>query len=181
MPFPHPSPPTPLPSQLHSTPARVSLHVRAAPSEGTARRSAFSFRLFLYRLYISMERSSSSSQPSASGRRAAEAVSTDLTPSRVATVVADAAQTVLRRRFRVVLLVRDAYEHLSANASALQAVQDDLKTMLRLMLADLIPDLLGPFGFVDDAAVIGTVVQSVRTELDRFRTWERTQLPDATA
>ena len=156
-----------------------------------------------------MERSSSSSQPSASGRRAAEAVSTDLTPSRVATVVADAAQTVLRRRFRVVLLVRDAYEHLSANASALQAVQDDLKTMLRLMLswvnrsyarvpwsalvliagavcyfvmpADLIPDLLGPFGFVDDAAVIGTVVQSVRSELDRFRTWERTQLPDATA
>jgi uncharacterized membrane protein YkvA (DUF1232 family) len=155
-----------------------------------------------------MELSSSSSKPSASRSRSVPTFSSDLTASRIATAVADAAQTVLRRRFRVVLLVRDAYEHLTANASALQAVQDDLKTMLRLMLswvnrsyarvpwsalvmmagavcyfvmpADLIPDLLGPFGFVDDAAVIGTVVQSVRTELDRFRTWERTQLPGAT-
>lgn len=156
-----------------------------------------------------MELSSSSSPPSAPHSLSTETLSADLTPSRVASAVADAAQTVLRRRFRVVLLVRDAYEHMTANASALQAVQDDLKTMLRLLLSwvsrsyarvpwsalvmiagavcyfvmpvDLIPDVLGPLGFVDDAAVIGTVVQSVRAELDRFRSWEQGHLPETTS
>jgi uncharacterized membrane protein YkvA (DUF1232 family) len=38
---------------------------------------------------------------------------------------------------------------------------------------DLVPDVLGAIGFVDDVSVITTVVQRVRGELDRFRRWER--------
>lgn len=39
--------------------------------------------------------------------------------------------------------------------------------------ADLIPDLLPGIGFMDDVAVVSAVVQAVRDELERFRTWER--------
>jgi uncharacterized membrane protein YkvA (DUF1232 family) len=112
----------------------------------------------------------------------------------------DAAQIVLRRRFRVVLLVRDAYDRMLTNASVLEAVWDDLQTIMRLLVAwaedsyrrvpwtplvlmaaallyfvlpvDVIPDFLAGIGFVDDVAVISSVVQSVRDELDRFRDWE---------
>jgi uncharacterized membrane protein YkvA (DUF1232 family) len=112
----------------------------------------------------------------------------------------DAAQIVLRRRFRVVLLVRDAYDRMVTNASVLEAVWDDLQTIMRLLVAwaedsyrrvpwtplvlmaaallyfvlpvDVIPDFLAGIGFVDDVAVISSVVQSVRDELDRFRDWE---------
>lgn len=114
----------------------------------------------------------------------------------------EAARRVLRRRFRVVLLIRDAYAHLEANADALSAVWDDVRAALRLLVAwvrrsyrqvsgtsllllvaallyfvtpvDLIPDTLGAIGFVDDVAVIQTAVEAVRTELDRFRAWEET-------
>ncbi|PSQ73637.1 MAG: hypothetical protein BRD26_00500, partial [Bacteroidetes bacterium QH_1_64_81] len=41
---------------------------------------------------------------------------------------------------------------------------------------DIIPDTLGALGFVDDVAVIETAVQAVRTELDRFRDWEDTNV-----
>jgi len=112
----------------------------------------------------------------------------------------DAARIVLRRRFRVVLLVRDAYDRMVTNASVLEAVWDDLQTIMRLLVAwaedsyrrvpwtplvlmaaallyfvlpvDVIPDFLAGIGFVDDVAVISSVVQSVREELDRFREWE---------
>lgn len=115
-------------------------------------------------------------------------------------ILATAAQRVLRRRFRVVLLLRDAYAHLEANASALEAISQDVRTALRLLVAwaqrsyrgvsdgalvllvaallyfvapiDLIPDALGALGFVDDVAVIETAVSAVRAELDRFRDWE---------
>lgn len=115
----------------------------------------------------------------------------------------EAARRVLRRRFRIVLLIRDAYAHLEANASALTAVWDDLRAALRLLVAwvqrsyqqvsgasivlivvalvyfvtpvDVIPDALGAIGFVDDVAVIETAVQAVRSELDRFREWEETK------
>ena len=113
----------------------------------------------------------------------------------------DAAQQVLSRRFRVVLLVRDAYDRMTAHPSALSAVWADLQTLLRLVIAwlqrsyrriswtplviivggliyfvtptDLIPDMLGAIGFVDDVTVISTVVHTVRDELDRFREWEQ--------
>lgn len=34
---------------------------------------------------------------------------------------------------------------------------------------DLIPDILGVFGFADDIAVVGLVAGAIRDELDRFR------------
>jgi len=113
----------------------------------------------------------------------------------------EAARRVLRRRFRVVLLIRDAYAHLEANADALTAVWADLQAALRLLLAwtrrsyrkvsaaslvllvaallyfvtpvDVIPDALGVLGFVDDLAVIQTAVETVREELEQFREWEK--------
>lgn len=125
------------------------------------------------------------------------------TGSELTETLLEAARRVLRRRFRVVLLIRDAYAHLEANASALTVVWDDLQAALRLLLAwvqrsyrkvsgasilvlvaaliyfvtpvDVIPDTLGAIGFVDDIAVIETAVETVRTELDRFREWEDTK------
>lgn len=41
-----------------------------------------------------------------------------------------------------------------------------------LMPADLIPDFLGPFGFFDDAAVLGWAINQARSQLQRFREWE---------
>lgn len=121
-------------------------------------------------------------------------------PSLTGTIV-EATRRVLRRRFRVVLLVRDAYEHMVAHENVLEAVWEDLRTILRLLLAwadrsyqkipwasvgilvaalvylitpvDVIPDALGALGFVDDVAVISTAVETVRNELDRFRHWEK--------
>ena len=114
-----------------------------------------------------------------------------------------AAQIVLRRRFRVLLLLRTAYERMTTHQTVLAAVRDDLTTVLRLLFAwtarsyervpwaalvlmaaavlyfvlpfDLIPDALAGIGFVDDIGVITTVVQAVRTELDRFREWDAQQ------
>ncbi|PEN14789.1 hypothetical protein CRI94_00390 [Longibacter salinarum] len=123
--------------------------------------------------------------------------------------ITSSARTVLERRFRVLMLVRDAYDRLIDDAPALRAVLDDLHAMLRLLLAwanstyrhvpwsaimmvvgaviyfvmpvDLVPDFLGPVGLMDDAAVIATVVRSVREELDRFRVWENGKsLPEVT-
>lgn len=125
------------------------------------------------------------------------------TASRIVDSLLEAARRVLRRRFRVVLLIRDAYAHLNANASALSAVWNDVKASLRLLVAwtrrsyrqvsgsallllvaallyfvtpiDIIPDTLGALGFVDDVAVIQTAVNTVRDELDAFRDWEDTR------
>lgn len=119
-----------------------------------------------------------------------------------AETLAEATRRVLRHRFRVVLLIRDAYEHMTANASTLGAVWDDLQAVLRLLVAwtrrsyrrvswasvallvaalvyfvtplDVIPDTLGALGLTDDVAVIQTAVETVRDELNRFRRWEST-------
>ncbi len=124
------------------------------------------------------------------------------TSSELTETLLEAARRVLRRRFRVVLLVRDAYAHLEANARVLTAVWDDLRAALRLLMAwtkrsyrqvsgaslallvaaliyfvtpiDFVPDPLGAPGFVDDIAVVRTAVGMIRAELDRFRTWEAT-------
>lgn len=121
----------------------------------------------------------------------------------LADTLTEAARRVLRRRFRVVLLIRDAYGHLEANTDALTAVLDDVRAALRLLIAwvqrsyravsgasivllvaaliyfvtpvDIIPDTLGAIGFVDDIAVIETAVEAMRSELDRFRKWEETK------
>lgn len=124
------------------------------------------------------------------------------TGSELTSTLLEASRRVLRRRFRVILLIRDAYAHMETNASALTAVWEDLQATLRLLIAwarrsyrkisgasvlllvaalvyfvtpvDIIPDTLGAIGFVDDIAVIETAVESVRAELDRFREWEET-------
>jgi len=117
-----------------------------------------------------------------------------------------AAEHVLSRRFRVLFLVRSAYERLLSHSNVLSAVGRDLRTMMRLLLRwatrsyrrvswtplvvvagallyfvvplDLIPDALGAVGFVDDVSVISAAVESVRTELRRFRAWEQKALPE---
>jgi uncharacterized membrane protein YkvA (DUF1232 family) len=118
-----------------------------------------------------------------------------------AQTVLDAARFVLRRRFRTLRLVRDAYLHLARESRPLDAVRDDVGLALRLVAAwarrqyvhvpwspllilagalvyfvvptDLLPDALVGLGFVDDASVITAAVGAVRGELDRFRLWER--------
>jgi uncharacterized membrane protein YkvA (DUF1232 family) len=124
----------------------------------------------------------------------------------VAGVLKRAAAYVLQRRFRIVLLVRNAYDRMTGHSNVLSAVGTDLRTMLRLLVqwanrsyrhvswtplvfivgavlyfvlpTDLIPDALGALGFVDDVSVITMVVRRVRDELDRFRAWERNARAD---
>jgi len=127
--------------------------------------------------------------------------------SEIAGVLKRAAAYVLQRRFRVVMLVRNAYDRMTSHSNVLSAVWDDLRTMLRLLVrwadrsyqrvswtplvfivgavlyfvvpADVIPDALGALGFVDDVSVITMVVHRVRDELDRFRQWERNAHSDS--
>ncbi len=134
-------------------------------------------------------------------------LSVEADASDIVALLRDAASRVLQRRFRVVLLVRRAYERMLTHSDVLSAVWTDLRTMMRLVLrwvdrsyrrvswtplvlivgallyfvvpADVIPDALGALGFVDDVTIITTVVHRVRDELDRFREWEQTAaLPD---
>ncbi len=51
-----------------------------------------------------------------------------------------------------------------------------------VMPMDVIPDFLLGFGFLDDAALIAWIVQSIRTDMDQFTAWEKKQacrIPDA--
>jgi len=43
-----------------------------------------------------------------------------------------------------------------------------------VMPLDLIPDFLLGFGFIDDAALIGWILGSVKSDIDRFIEWEST-------
>lgn len=135
-------------------------------------------------------------------QRSSSALSSDDSPVRdVGSVLTEAARRVLSRRFRVVRLVRDAYNRMLAHSNVLSAVLRDLRTMLRLLVRwaarsyrgvsagslvvivgallyfiapiDLIPDALGGIGFVDDVTVISTAVDTIRSELRQFRQWER--------
>lgn len=145
----------------------------------------------------------SQSQPDLRPTELSQSLESLPTSTEVTETLTEATRRVLRRRFRVVLLIRDAYAHMEANANALTAVWDDLQAALRLLIAwlrqsyrgisgaslvllvaalvyfvtpvDIIPDTLGAIGFVDDIAVIETAVEAVRTELDRFREWEDTK------
>lgn len=73
-------------------------------------------------------------------------------------------------------VLRLAHSYLHGN------YRDVSKTTLSLLVfgllyfvspLDMIPDFLGPVGFLDDAFVLGWVVQRIAGELRRFRTWER--------
>lgn len=111
-----------------------------------------------------------------------------------------AARQVLKRRFRLLALVRDAYVKLGRHERALARVRDDLTTLLRLSRAwatrqyraipwksivyavaaviyfvnpaDVIPDVLVGLGFVDDAAVIAAVMGAIHRDVAAFRDWE---------
>jgi len=147
---------------------------------------------------------SSSSPPAPQPADASEEALSSAPPPETLDVLKEAAARVLQRRFRVLLLVRNAYERMTAHSDVLSAVWTDLRTMMRLLLrwadrsyrriswtplvfiagallyfvvpADVIPDALGALGFVDDVTVITSVVQRVRHELDRFRRWEQNAL-----
>jgi len=121
-------------------------------------------------------------------------------PDRVWNAVVDATRIVLKRRFRVLVLIREAYDRLAEEREPLQAIADDLQDLMRLLFAwakqsyrgvswgalalmvggliyfllptDAVPDVLPGVGFVDDVAVISMVVDAVRGEIDRFRTWQ---------
>ena len=41
-----------------------------------------------------------------------------------------------------------------------------------VMPADLIPDFILAFGFIDDAALIGWIINSVKGDIDNFIEWE---------
>ena len=98
-------------------------------------------------------------------------------------------------------LVGQGFERVEAHSGALDAVLDDLRTLIRLLDAwvradyrqvsrstltlvaaavlyfvvptDLIPDFLFGIGFVDDIAVVGWVARHIRGELEVFRRWEQ--------
>jgi uncharacterized membrane protein YkvA (DUF1232 family) len=116
----------------------------------------------------------------------------------------DAARHVLRRRFRVLRLVRNAYEKAAENEKGVGRVREDLFRLIRLVRAwarreytvvpwrtllyivaalvyfvnpiDLVPDVLVGLGFVDDVAVIAAVVRAVRRDITAFLSWEKEQV-----
>ncbi len=115
-------------------------------------------------------------------------------------VAVKAAAGVIRRRTRLLGLVANAYKKAAGEDDVIARVRDDLRLLLRLARAwgrreytgiplrsllyivgailyfvnpiDLIPDALGAIGFIDDMAVIALVVNSLRDDLDAFKTWE---------
>ncbi|HET6569056.1 MAG TPA: YkvA family protein [Rhodothermales bacterium] len=119
-------------------------------------------------------------------------------------IAEQSARKVLRRRLRVLYLAKDAYQKLAGEGDALGHARTDLTLMLRLARAwarreyqavpwksllyavaaiiyfvnpvDLIPDALAGIGFIDDVAVITTVVGAIRKDLDAFRYWEQRRL-----
>lgn len=144
---------------------------------------------------------------SSSGSSAPPNTASHSTPTAPFRILKEAASRVLQRRFRVLYLVRRAYRQMLSHSNVLSAVWRDLRTMMRLLLrwvdrsyrrvswtplvlivgallyfvvpVDAVPDALGAVGFVDDVAVISTVVGRIRHELERFRTWEQTRaLPE---
>lgn len=98
-------------------------------------------------------------------------------------------------------LEQRAAKKASEHQDALGGALDDLRTLLRLIrayskkdyrevpkrtlvlaagavvyfvnLADLIPDVIPVIGYVDDVAVLLFVVDSISSDLDAFRAWER--------
>lgn len=110
------------------------------------------------------------------------------------------AERVLKSRFRVLHLTREAYQTLFKNEGGVSRVRDDLRTMIRLVQAwgrreyrsipwrpllyataalvyfvtplDLIPDLIPGLGFIDDVAVLSAVIRSIQKELQAFTAWE---------
>ena len=110
---------------------------------------------------------------------------------------------VLKRRFRVLSVARTAYERATRHQASVARVKEDLDALIRMARAwarreytsvpwkvmlytvaallyfinplDLIPDVLAGIGFIDDVAVIASVVRALRGEIDAFEAWEESQ------
>ena len=149
-----------------------------------------------------MPSASSSDSPSSSSAPQAEA-SFNPAYRRAFARACRAAGDVLKQRFRMIRLVREAYAKMGHEEKALRTVLGDLSTLLRLTRAyatrayrdvswktmlyvvgvllyflspvDVIPDFLPGVGYLDDVAVISAAVQAVRDDLDAFRAWEEAQ------
>ncbi len=104
---------------------------------------------------------------------------------------------------RLRVLLDQAWDKLARRGRALAEVRDTLKTMLRLLRAyaagqyreipwrslltligavvyfvmpfDVIPDFILGIGLLDNIAVIGWTLTAIKSDIDRFTTWEKTQ------
>jgi uncharacterized membrane protein YkvA (DUF1232 family) len=112
-----------------------------------------------------------------------------------------AAARVLRDRGETENLVQLAREKAAKNLGRLEKIVDDLNSLFRLVKAwasgayreipwkaivsavaaliyflnpfDFIPDLIPFSGFLDDVAVVGFVMASIKSEIEKFLAWER--------
>ncbi len=124
-------------------------------------------------------------------------------PQRALELARLAARRIVRRKTRVIRLSKHAYAKLERSRGMPARAAQDLRTLVRLARAwafreyrrvpwrtvtyvvaailyfinpiDLVPDMLIGIGFVDDAAVIHTVIQSLHSDLMAFRDWENRQ------
>jgi uncharacterized membrane protein YkvA (DUF1232 family) len=106
-------------------------------------------------------------------------------------------------RQKAAQLIKEAIEKANRNKGALNKLWDQLKALFRLSSAwakgeytevslktilwviaaiiyfvnpfDVVPDFITGIGYVDDAAVIYFVINSIKQDLDRFLKWERTR------
>jgi len=116
------------------------------------------------------------------------------------------AATVIKDSEKLVRLIQEAIAKMDRHKEALKEILDDLKLTFRLLKAwitgdykevsletiivlvaaviyflmpiDAIPDVLPVIGYVDDIAVIGFVLASVKGEVDKFRQWEKSKQTD---
>ena len=121
-------------------------------------------------------------------------------PERALELARLAARRIVRRKTRVLRLSKSAYKKIERRRSIPARAAQDLRTLARLAQAwalrkyrrvpwrsityvvaailyfinplDLLPDMLIGIGFVDDAAVVHTVVRSLHGDLEAFRAWE---------
>lgn len=121
-------------------------------------------------------------------------------PQRALELARLAARRIVRRKTRVLRLSKSAYEKLERRKSIPARAARDLRTLVRLARAwalkqyrqvpwrtitcvvaailyfinplDLLPDILVGIGFIDDAAVVHSVMRSLHGDLETFRKWE---------
>jgi len=113
------------------------------------------------------------------------------------------AREYVNDRQKAAQLIKEAIEKANRNKGALKKLLDQLKALFRLSGAwvkgeytevslktilwviaaiiyfvnpfDVIPDFLPGVGYVDDAAIIFFVINSIRRDLDKFLEWERSR------
>lgn len=116
------------------------------------------------------------------------------------------AATVIKDPEKLVRLIQEAIAKMDKHKSALREILDDLRLIFRLLKAwisgdykevlldtvilliaaviyflmpiDAIIDAIPLIGYVDDIAVIGFVLASVKGEVDKFRRWEKSKQTD---